>query len=132
MIESAYPFFMKKTYCNYKLTVLFAFALLSFSASAQTYDRKIDWQPKAKTFSTIDGKTIVQPTFTKAAHLDQFDLLPFYIEIIPIAATGDVAVQIVNPVYSTSDHLDNASLPFIKETIEPTAELALSKWSEVE
>ena len=95
------------------------------NATAQTYERKINWQATPKSFSTIDGKTIVQPTFTRAAHSDQFDLLPFYTEIIPISVSGDVSVQLINPVYSTSDHIDNAALSFIKETIEPKAELSL-------
>lgn len=126
MIESAYPFFMKIFSGINKSSVILLFALfLSFSTTAQTYERKIDWQPRPKTFTNIDGKTITQPTFTKAAHNDQFDLLPFYIEIIPIAVSGDVSVQIVNPVYSASDHLDIAGLGFIQETIEPKAELSL-------
>ncbi len=126
MIESAYPFFMKKLSETNRGSIFSLSALfLAFSANAQTYERKIDWQPTPKTFSTIEGKTIIQPTFTKASHLDQFDLLPFYTELIPITANGEVSVQILNPVYSTSDHLDNAGLTFIKETIEPKAELSL-------
>jgi hypothetical protein len=126
MIESAYPFFMKKLSDVKMLSAVLLTALLfSFSAHAQTFERKIDWQTTPKSFSTIDGKTIIQPTFTKAAHSDQFDLLPIYAEIIPIQISGEVSVQILNPVYSTSDHLDSASLPFIKETIEPKAELSL-------
>jgi hypothetical protein len=126
MIESAYPFFMKKLSDIKMFSVLFLAALfISFSAHAQTFERKIDWQTTPKSFSTIEGKTIVQPTFTKAAHSDQLNLLPFYTEIIPLQISGEVSVQILNPVYAISDHLDNASLSFIKETIEPKAELSL-------
>ena len=126
MIESAYPFFMKKLSDIKMLSALFLTALfLSFSAPAQTFERKIDWQSTPKSFSTIEGKTIIQPTFTKAAHSDQFNLLPFYAEIIPLSVSGEVSVQILNPVYAISDHLDNASLSFIKEIIEPKAELSL-------
>lgn len=127
MIESAYPFFMKKNSGNSKFTLLFMLVGLSISAFAQNFYRKLDWQSNPKTFSTIDGKTVTQPTFTKASHSDNVGLLPFYNELIPLATVGEVSVQITNAVYSISDHIDNTGLSFIKETVEPKVEFSLMR-----
>ncbi len=126
MIESAYSFFMKKNSGTQKLTFLFAIAVLcSAVVKGQSFERKLEWQPAVKTFSTIDGKVIKQPTFTNAGHSDQLGLLPVYSELFPVSVAGTVSVQLINPVYSLSDHLDNASLAFIKENVEPKAELSM-------
>ncbi|MDB5281578.1 MAG: hypothetical protein JWO06_653, partial [Bacteroidota bacterium] len=98
-----------------------------FSASnlhAADYQRKIEWNPKAKSFSVLDGKTVTQPTFTNARHLEKFDLLPAYTETFPVTATGIITAQILNPVYVASENLDNASLKYINATIQPEAEIS--------
>ena len=76
MIESAYCFFMKKKPANTKFLTFVLFMLPALAVVAQSYERRLEWQDKNKTFSTIDGKTIVPPTFSKAAHADQYGLLP--------------------------------------------------------
>jgi hypothetical protein len=126
MIESAYSLFMKKNSVLYKLSiVLTASLVLSLAAQAQSYQRKLEWQPNAKTFYTIDEKVIKQPTFTNAGHSDNLGLLPVYSEIFPLPVSGDITVQLSDAVYSSSDHVDNASLTYIKEAIEPKAELSI-------
>ncbi|HLP21522.1 MAG TPA: type IX secretion system sortase PorU [Chitinophagales bacterium] len=116
---------MNKISGNYKLSALALVLLWVANVNAQSYERTLEWLPKTKTFSTIDGKTIIQPTFTKAAHSDQLGLLPVYNELIPLSVSGDVSVQLVNPVYAVSGQLDNASLAFIKDAVEPKADLSL-------
>ncbi len=101
--------------------------LLSFAANAQDYPRKISWQEKPKTFNTIDGKAITQPTFDKASHNDQLGLLPFYYELIPITTAGSISVQLVNATYSIATNIDNNTRQYIKESIQPKAELAIAK-----
>ncbi|MFM2307249.1 MAG: type secretion system sortase PorU [Bacteroidota bacterium] len=124
MIESAYSFFMRKKSGNNKFYLLVFMVLTTAVAVAQSYERKIDWLDKTKTFNTIDGKVITQPTFNKAAHSDQLGLLPVYSEVIPLQVSGNINVQITNAVYSISSHIDNTSLVYIKETIEPSADLS--------
>ncbi len=126
MIESAYSLFMEKNSATKKLSVLLTAAmLLSMAAGAQSYERKLDWQAGVKAFYTIDQKTIKQPTFTGAGHSDQLGLLPVYTESLPLQVSGQVAVQLLNPVYAASERLDNASLAYVPENIEPKAELSL-------
>ena len=111
----------------YSVKQLSSFLLLiaaTVSLFAETYERKIDWQSKDKSITTIDGKTIVQPTFANALHPEHLGLLPLYSELIPLNVSGDISVQLLNPVYSAS-HVDNASLSFIKEAAEAKAELSL-------
>ncbi len=93
------------------------------SAFARDFARKIDWLPKAKTFHTLDGKDITQPTFTNAAPYEQYNLLPVYSERIPVAVSGEVSVQIIDPVYSPVS-LDNGSTGFITEKIEIKSSLS--------
>lgn len=107
-----------------KVIASFLFIALSGMVTAQNYDRKIDWQPTGKTFSTIDGKTITQPTFTDANHSDQNGLLPYYNELIPLVVAGELSVDISHPVYTVSQHIDEASVSFIKEKAEVKVNLA--------
>jgi hypothetical protein len=97
--------------------------LSPYWVQGQNYQRKLNWQPKAKTF-TLAEKTITQPTFSNAIHSEQFGLLPFYTEIIPLNISGEISLEVLNPVYSTAGALDNASLTFIKGDIETKAELS--------
>lgn len=90
---------------------------------AQDYYKKLEWQTQPRSFATYEDKTIKQTTFTNALHLEQFGLLPFYSEIIPLSAPGEVSAQIINAVYSPATQSDNASLSFISETPEVKAEL---------
>lgn len=99
----------------------------AFNLCAQDYTRKLDWQEKAKSLYTIEEKTIIQPTFTNAVHDEQFGLLPVFKEIIPINIQGEISIQLVNALYSTSTHVDNASLPFIKDNVEPKAEISFQR-----
>lgn len=125
MTASVYQVFMRRI-SGYRIqTAAFLLCLLfSAIANGQDFQRKIEWQDKAKSISTIDGKTIVQPTFSKAVHDEHLGLLPVYTENIPLNMSGDISVQILNPVYSTSDHVDNASVVYIKDNVEPKAELS--------
>lgn len=127
MIESAYCFFMKKKPANTKLLAVVLFMLPAMLVVAQSYERRLEWQDKNKTFSTIDGKTIIQPTFSKAAHADQYGLLPLYSELIPLTVSGELAVQLINPVYTISGRVDDGSLPFIKDAATVTANLSLQR-----
>ena len=119
--------FFKNITLSSKNFLLLAVMFYAFNLCAQDYARKLDWQEKAKSLYTIEEKTIIQPTFTNAVHDEQFGLLPVYKENIPINVQGEISIQLVNVVYSTSTHVDNASLPFIKDNVEPKAEISFQR-----
>ncbi len=126
MTASVYQVFMKRISRHRLQNIAFLlFMLLSTGAMTQDFQRKIEWQEKAKFILTITGTSITQPTFTNALHSENFGLLPAYTENIPLSASGEISVQILNPVYSISDHIDNASVAFIKENLELSSELSL-------
>ena len=115
MTALAYQVFMNNNYrLNKWMCFLLASCFCASSALAQDYQRILEWLPKAKTF-TLGEKTITQPTFTNAAHAEEFGLLPFYSEEIPLNVAGDISVEVLNPVYSPSGSLDKESISFIKE-----------------
>lgn len=123
MTALAYQVFMKRNYRLYKWLCFPIASFLCFSlATAQDYQRKLEWQSKPKTF-TLGEITINQPTFKNAAHSEPFGLLPFYSETIPLNVGGDVSVEVLNPVFSDSRTLDKESLSFIKERVEARADL---------
>lgn len=128
MTALAYQVFMKRFSNNYIAFACLLWALfLSGALSAQDFQRTINWQTKSKTFYTIDGKTISQPTFTNAGHAEQSDLLPFYKELIPISNSGEVTARIINPVFSAVSNLSQTSTQYIKDEIVITAEITLNK-----
>lgn len=99
----------------------------AFSLPAQDFQRRLEWQENAKSIHTIEAKTIVQPTFTNAVHDEQFGLLPVYKENIPVNVEGEISIQLLNTVYSTSTHVDNSSLVFIKDKVDAQVELSLQR-----
>ena len=119
--------FFKNISSNPKSPLLFLVMSFAFSLQAQDFQRKLEWQENAKSIHTIEAKTIVQPTFTNAVHDEQFGLLPVYKENIPLDVQGEISIQLVNAVYSTSTHIDNASLIFIKDNVEPKAEISFQR-----
>jgi hypothetical protein len=124
MTALVYRVFIKRISDVYKYAgFISSLVLVGYFASAQDYPRKLDWQTKPKVFSLAE-KTISQPTFTNAAHRDQYGLLPCYTERIPLSLAGEISVQLINPVYTRSSGLDNSSISFIKENAEAKAELS--------
>lgn len=124
MTASLYPGSSKGSFRFYRRIALWLLLLLCcYTGKAQDYSKKLDWQLQSKSFATINNKIILQPTFTGAAHLEQFGLLPFYVENIPLYASGAVSAQVLNAVYSTAAHVDNSSLSFVTENPEVKTEL---------
>ncbi|WP_295677370.1 hypothetical protein, partial [uncultured Mucilaginibacter sp.] len=114
MIESVYPVFKKRIsgFNILNLVILICIAG-SLPANAQEYARRLTWNPSPKTMVVMGGKKITQPTFNKAAHLAQYDMLPVYTEVLPANNVGNVSVQVLNPVYSAATNLDNGSAKYI-------------------
>ena len=88
MTASVSQVFMKIYYTgNRQMCFLFASLFLIPPVIAQDYQRKLDWELKAKTF-TLGEKAITQPTFSGAVHFQEFGLLPFYTERISLNVAG--------------------------------------------
>ncbi len=107
--------------------LLAALIFLCGNLNAQDYQRKLEWHENAKSIYTIEGKTIIQPTFTNAVHEEQFGLLPVYKENIPISVQGEISIQLLNIVYSNSTHIETGSQVFLKEVIEPQVDISFQR-----
>lgn len=101
-----------------RLTYLLAASLCVLQLSAQDYQRKIRWADKPTTLTTLDEKSITQPTFSGASHDENKNLLAVYGERIPLPASGDVTVTILNPVFAPVT-LPEGSVAFLSSQIEP-------------
>jgi hypothetical protein len=109
------------------VTPLVVFALFAPAfVKAQDYKRTIVWGAKTRVFSTIDGKTITQPTFKDAGHLEKYNLLPVYSESISLNSAAEVTAQIINPVYSSA-FIDNSVTDFLKTEALVTAVVAYKR-----
>lgn len=108
---------------KYVVSVVVFVLLISGLAKAQDYKRVIVWESKAKTFSTIDGKTVTQPTFPSASHFEKYGLLPVYTESLPLNSNAEITAQILNPVYS-SVAIDNQAKDFVNEKTEVSVAVA--------
>ncbi|MFN8286975.1 MAG: type IX secretion system sortase PorU [Chitinophagales bacterium] len=109
------------------LIVLLTLTCTSQLIHSQDYQRSINWQADVKTFSTIDGKIIKQPSFTNAAHSELLYLLPLYKEKLPLTNTGSLNVQLLNPTYSAVTNIDANSISFIKEQPEVKAVVSINR-----
>lgn len=116
---------------NKRINALMLFTLvilLGGTVNAQDYNRKIEWLNQARTITTIDGKEFNQPTFNKAAHSESKNLLPVYIEKIPVSIAGEVKAEILNPVFAPVT-VDAKSVQDVPSEIEVTAALSVFKKS---
>ncbi|MCW5907920.1 MAG: type IX secretion system sortase PorU [Chitinophagales bacterium] len=95
--------------------LVFAFSFLQ----AQSYQRKLTWESKNKTFTTVDGKQISQPTFAGAGHHEKYNLLPVYAESIPLSTNAEVSAKLINAVYFPVS-IDNTITDFIKPEADVT------------
>ena len=127
-MESVSPVFNKKNSGFSIVSLLVLVGTLSgLSAHAQEYARRITWSTTPKTMTIIGDKKITQPTFSKAAHLSKYGMLPVYEEIIPLNIAGTVSVQVVNPVYTAVNNVDNASISYITSSLITDANLTYQK-----
>lgn len=113
----------RKLHILFWVVSLFTGSLLS----AQDFHRELKWEALPRTFVTYDQKTLKQPTFTNALHLEKSGLLPFYSEIIPLNTSGTVVAQIMNSVYSPIVLSENASLAFLNEIPEVKTEMMFNR-----
>jgi len=117
-MESVSPVFNKKNSGFNSLNLLVLIGMMvNLGASGQDYVRRLTWSSPPKTITVIGGKKITQPTFTNAAHIQKYGMLPVYNEILPLNAAGTVAVQLLNPVYSPANNIDAASTKYITTSV---------------
>ncbi len=124
MIESVTPVFKKK-FSGFNTLSFLVFVSIAgvLPVQAQEYARKINWSTTPKTMHVVGDKKIIQPTFKGAAHVQNYGMLPQYIEEFPAQPGSNVAVQILNPVYSAATGIDNASVKYITTTLNPHGQL---------
>jgi hypothetical protein len=132
MMESVSPVFNRKISGSPaafgQFGLLVALCLFgSLSANAQDYARRLTWSAIPKTMVVVGDKKITQPTFTNAAHLQQYGMLPVYNEIIPLSTAGAVSVQVLNPVYSAATNIDNGSLKYIAASVIASGNLTFQR-----
>jgi hypothetical protein len=111
---------------KYVFPVFILALCINIVTNAQDYKRTILWDSKSKNFSTIDGKTITQPTFTNASHLEQYNLLPVYTELLPLNSSAEVTAQLLNTLYSPVN-IDNSITDFIKEKAQVSASVSYQR-----
>ncbi|HWB64144.1 MAG TPA: type IX secretion system sortase PorU [Chitinophagales bacterium] len=125
MMQTVYRAFNKRI-SGYGALFCFLTAglLVSFNVKAQDFARKITWSAQPQSFTLVGNITLTLPTFTGAAHFQQYNMLPVYRELLPVGADGTVSAQIVNPVYEPAGAIDKSCLTYISNTLQPTAEMA--------
>lgn len=121
-MESIYYIFRERTFRSVRMILFLMITLLWTNGHAQDFQRKIEWSDSVRTFRTIDQKSISQPTFSNAAHLEEFGLLPVYTELIPVTPGGEVSVKLLDAVYVPAQGLDKASESYIKDVPEVKAD----------
>ncbi|MDB5281010.1 MAG: hypothetical protein JWO06_85, partial [Bacteroidota bacterium] len=104
-----------------RAALLLVLCISLLNTSAEDYRREIKWSAKPQSFSLPGGKPIIQPTFTNARPMEKAGLLPYYTETFPVTSVGNITAQILNPVYVASEHLDDASIKYVKSTVEVEA-----------
>ncbi len=124
-MESVSPVFKKKNSGFNTLGLLIIAGMLcGLKANAQDFARKLTWSATPKTMAVVGGAKITQPTFTRAAHMTEYGMLPVYNEVISVNNGSAVSVQVINPVYSAAGNIDNASIKYITSAVSATGQMS--------